>query len=110
MKLFLLARCKHQLIKFRITPQRIKILIALSANSQFGLEIKRPSQGFERRIDRTQSGSGRGQTIMDVRSLRLALERALKKFLRGNVLPAIQLNDSAIVERVGVSRRRHIRA
>src|SRR5216684_6737844 len=106
--LSLITRSKHQLFELGVAAQRVEIDITLSANSELRLEVKRAPKRLQRRIDRSQAGSGRSQPVMNVRGFRLPLERALEKFLRRNVLAAIQFNDATIVKRVGVTRRRHL--
>jgi hypothetical protein len=86
------------LIEFGIAPQGIKVLIALSTDSQRRLEAQGAPQSFKRGIDRPQTRSARRQTVMDVSSFGFASECALKEFLRRDILAPIQLNYTSIVK------------
>lgn len=85
-------------------------MIVLCADAKIGLNGECALQRFEREIYGTETGAGRSQSVVNVRCFRFALKCSLKHLLRRNVFAAIQFDDAAVVERIGVAGKHAFRS
>src|SRR5438045_97408 len=86
-----------------------EVCVRLRADSQHGLEFDGASERFECRLDRAEPRPRSRKRVEDVRGSGVAFERALEQLLRGDEITSVQLDDAAVVERVGVARQRRLR-
>ena len=104
-----IRRVEHTLV-LRLVTQERQVWIMRHAHAQRRLQLNGTFKGLKRRLDGPEACTRRGQRVVRVRRVRLALESALEHLLRGDVIAAVKLNHAAVIERFGVARERALRA
>ena len=64
-------------------------MIVLGAHTKIWLKVECFFERLQSQIDRAESSTSGGQAVVNVRSLGLTLERALKHFLGRNILATV---------------------
>ena len=72
-------------------------MIVLRPDSQCGLKIQRALKRLKSKINGAETCTCGGKTIMNMSRFGLALQRALKHFLRRYILAAIKLDYTTII-------------
>src|SRR5437588_1495932 len=104
------SRRKNYPLELRVVAQGREVCVRLRADAQHGLQLDGAFERLQRRLDRAEARACGRQRVVRVGSFGVALEGALEHLLRGDEVSAVQLDDAAVVERVGVARQRRLRA
>jgi hypothetical protein len=95
---------EDQTIKIRVVPKGVEIVIVLRADTPVGLKVECFLERLQSQVNRSESSASRSQAIVNMRRFRLPLERSFKHFLRRYIFTSIELDDSAVIKRVGIAR------